>query len=99
MNFDNEKYSQNVVGYDLFYQSSYNLWGSEGYISLTRAYNVPLDMHVSLDLNTNNQTETISIQKVDHFEIMIDSFCNELKNPKTSSYNFEQNLFSRISNS
>ena len=95
MNFDNERYSQSVVGYDLFYQSSYNLWGSEGYLSLTRAYNVSLNMHVSLDLNTNNQTETISIQKVDHFEIMIDSFCNELKNPKTSSYNFEEDLINQ----
>ena len=64
-------------------------------MSLTRAYNVSLNMHVSLDLNTNNQTGTISIQKVDHFEIMIDSFCNELKNPKTSSYNFEEDLINQ----
>ena len=38
MNFENERSSQCVVGYDLYYQSTYNLWGSEGFLSLTRAY-------------------------------------------------------------
>ncbi len=95
MNFENEKFSQSVVGYDLFYQSNYNLWGSEGFLNLTRAFNVPPDMHVRLDINTNNKKETISIEPVDHFQIMIDSFCNELKNSNTSAYNFEEDLINQ----
>lgn len=95
MNFENERNSQCVVGYDLFYQSTYNLWGSKGFLSLTRAYNVPPDMHVSLDINSNKKNETISIQTADHFQIMIDSFCNELKNPKSSTYNFEEDLINQ----
>ena len=95
MNFEDEKFSQSVVGYDLFYQSTYNLWGSKGFLSLTRAYNVPPDMHVSLDINSNNKNETISIEPADHFQIMIDSFCNELKNPKTSTYDFEEDLINQ----
>ena len=34
----------------------------------------------------------MSIESADHFERMIDSFSNELKNPGTASYNFEDDL-------
>jgi predicted dehydrogenase len=95
MSFDNQRYSQSVVGYDLFYQSTYSIWGSQGYMSLTRAYNVPPDMHVILDVNANNGNDKISIQTADHFQLMIDSFCRELKNPKTAPYVFEEDLLNQ----
>jgi predicted dehydrogenase len=95
MNFDNERYSQSVVGYDLFYQSTYSLWGNEGFLNLTRAYNVPSDMHVTLDINTKNIQDKISIDTVDHFQIMVSSFCVELQNPNSSKYNFENDLLNQ----
>jgi predicted dehydrogenase len=95
MNFDNERYSQSVVGYGLFYQSTYSLWGSEGFLNLTRAYNVPSDMHVTLDINTKNIQDKISIDAVDHFQIMVSSFCDELQNPNSSKYNFENDLLNQ----
>ena len=95
MSFENQRYSQSVVGYDLFYQSVYSLWGSQGYMNLSRAYNVPPDMHVLLDVNTNNANNTISIHTADHFQLMIDSFCNELKNPNSSPYIFEEDLLNQ----
>ena len=95
MNFSDERYSQSAVGYDLFYQSVYNLWGSNGSLSMTRAYNVPSDMHVMLNVNTNNLNESISIDTADHFKIMISSFCNEIDNPNSSNYNFEDDLLNQ----
>jgi dTDP-3,4-didehydro-2,6-dideoxy-alpha-D-glucose 3-reductase len=92
MNFNQKKISQSVVGYDLFYQSMYSLWGSEGSLNLTRAYNVPPDMAVTLSVNTNDFKKILSIEPVDHFEMMFNSFSNELKNPGTSSYIFEDDL-------
>lgn len=92
LNFNEGRYSQCVVGYDLFYQSRYSLWGSGGFLSITRAYNVPIDMQVILDINTNNLQKRISIGPSDHFQSMIDTFCTELQNPLSSPYNFEDDL-------
>jgi len=95
MKFNDQRYSHCVVGYDLSYQSVYSLWGSEGYMNLTRAYNVPPDMHVSLDVNSNNFKELISIQTADHFQLMIDSFCDELMNSRDISQKFEEDLLNQ----
>ena len=95
MNFGKGRYSQCVLGYDLFYQSMYNLWGSEGFLSLTRSYNVPPDMQVTLDINSKIIQDKISINVADHFEIMISSFINELQKPNSSSYNFESDLLNQ----
>ena len=95
MDFSDGRHSQSAVGYDLFYQSVYSLWGSEGSLSLTRAYNVPPDMHVTLDINANNFQEKISIDTADHFQLMINSFCDELQNTQSSRYNFENDLLNQ----
>ena len=95
MDFNNGRYSQSAVGYDLFYQSTYSLWGSNGSLSLTRAYNVPPDMHVTLDVIANNFQEKISIDTADHFKIMINSFCDEIHNPNSLQYNFEEDLLNQ----
>ena len=95
MNFSNERCSQSVVGYDLFYQSSYSLWGSEGFLNLVRSYNVPPDMHVMLDISANNLQDRISIDMADHFQLMISSFCDEVQRPKSSFYNFEDDLLNQ----
>ncbi|MEW6044627.1 MAG: Gfo/Idh/MocA family oxidoreductase [Thermoproteota archaeon] len=92
MKFNQDRYSQSVVGYDLFYQSVYNLWGSEGSLNLTRAYNVPSNMHVTLDITAGNVQDRISIEPSDHFQLMISVFCNELQNPHSSDYNFEDDI-------
>jgi len=93
--FDSERISQSSVGYDMFYQSVYSLWGSEGYLELSRAYNVPPDMNVILDIKTNNSENKISIKSVDHFQLMVDSFCNEIHKPKSSQYDFEKDLLNQ----
>ena len=95
MDFSGGRYSQSAVGYDLFYQSVYSLWGSEGSLSLTRAYNVPPDMHVILDINANNFQEKISIDTADHFQLMINSFCDEIQNTSSSQHNFEDDLLNQ----
>ena len=95
MDFSDGKHSLSSVGYDLFYQSVYSLWGSNGSISLTRAYNVPPDMHVTLDVDANDFQEKISIDAVNHFKIMISSFCDEIHNANLQQYNFEDDLLNQ----
>lgn len=48
-----------------------------------------------MTVKTNNFENTLSIEPADHFERMVDSFSNELKNPGTSSYNFEDDLLNQ----
>jgi predicted dehydrogenase len=95
MKFNNSQISQSFVAYDMSYQSTYSIWGSEGHLQLTRAYNVPSDMNVNLEINSSTINEKISIDPVNHFEIMIDSFCSELITPGSSSFNFEEDLLNQ----
>ena len=95
MDFNGGRYSQSAVGYDLFYQSVYSLWGSEGTLNLTRAYNVPPDMHVTLDVSANNFQEKIFIDTADHFQLMINSFCDEIQKESSSQHNFEDDLLNQ----
>lgn len=92
LNFENGIQSQLNVGYELFYQSVYSIWGSEGFLKLSRAYNVPPNMHVKLELDSNNSKEVFKFPKEDHFQIMIEKFCNEIQYPNSALYDFEKDL-------
>ena len=95
MDFDQDRISHSVVGYDLFYQSVYSIWGSKGNLNLSRAYNVPPNIPVNLEIQTDNLNEKISIDPVDHFELMINVFANELKASNTSLFDFEKDLLNQ----
>jgi len=95
MKFNNSQISQSFVAYDMSYQSTYSIWGSEGHLQVTRAYNVPSDMNVNLDIDSSIIKEKILIAPVNHFKIMIDSFSSELINPGSSSFNFEEDLLNQ----
>lgn len=95
MKFNNSQISQSFIAYDMSYQSTYFIWGSEGHLQLTRAYNVPSDMNVNLEINSSTINKKILIEPVDHFEIMMDSFSSELIKPGTSSFNFEEDLLNQ----
>ena len=82
------------VGYGMFFQSTYNLWGDKGQLHLSRAYNVPPESKTLITLQTN-QTSKIEIDATDHFKIMIDTFCAELQGNKIAGYNFEDDLLNQ----
>jgi predicted dehydrogenase len=82
------------VGYDMYFQSTYDLWGDKGQLHLSRAYNVPPDSKTLITLQTN-QTSKIEIDATDHFKIMIDTFCAELQGNKIAGYNFEDDLLNQ----
>lgn len=95
MKFEDDIYSHSSVGYDMFYQSTYSIWGSEGFLSLSRSYNVPPDMHAILDIESKDSKDSISLELVDHFQLMIETFCNEIQGSSLSNYNFEEDLFNQ----
>jgi len=97
--FENEKTASITYGNGNYYQAKYNVWGSEGIISLERAYSVPSDFktNVNIKFSSNHdwnskKEENYKINPVDHFLEMINTFCLEITGKKKSILNFEQEL-------
>lgn len=80
-----------VVGYDVSYNSTYGLWGTNGDLSLKRAYNVPTNMTTEIILN-KEKPKIISIKPVNHFLLMIDNFSKIVLGNVKPSFNFEDDL-------
>ena len=85
-----------------YYQAKYEVWGTDGVISLDRAYSVPPDFttKVTLQYNTENNwegrcTEIFEIQPKDHFLEMLDTFCMEITGTKKAPFDFEQELLNQ----
>ena len=85
-----------------YYQARYEVWGTDGVISLDRAYSVPPDFttKVILQYNTENNwdgrhTETFEIEPKDHFLEMLDTFCMEITGTKKAPFDFEQELLNQ----
>ncbi len=81
-----------TFGYDNYFQSTYSLWGSNGFIRLERSYNVKKHMITLMQIQHKNKTENKRIRPADQFKLMINEFCKELRHPNSSSFNFEQDL-------
>lgn len=94
MKYDKNRFASITVGYDLFYQSTYTIWGNSGMLKLNRAYNIPPDMNATMLLNAA-KTEEISIGAYNHFRLMIDSFCREISGDLQSGFNFEDDLITQ----
>jgi len=92
LKYSNSEFAQMVTGYGLSYQSSYSLWGTKGFLKLSRAYNIPGDMKPMILLNSNNKEKKISIKPRNHFKIMIESFSKEIKGEKICDFVFEDDL-------
>jgi len=99
MTFKNEKMASIVYGNGMYYQSKYNIWGTDGIIDLERAYSLPSDFETNLKIQysksndwKSKKNENFKINPNDHFLEMIDNFCLEVSNQKKSSFNFEKDL-------
>jgi len=100
--YENEKTATITYGNGNYYQAKYEIWGTDGIISLDRAYSVPPDFttKVSLQYNIENswngrRNEIFEIKPTDHFLEMIDTFCMEISGEKKAPFNFEQELLNQ----
>ncbi len=94
MKYNKNRFASLFVGYDLYYQSTYTVWGNAGILKLNRSYNIPSDMNAAMLLNTN-KTEEISIDACNHYVLMIDAFCNEIRGTPSCNFNFEKDLLNQ----
>jgi hypothetical protein len=99
MIYENNKIASITYGNGSYYQSKYNVWGTDGIISLERAYSVPPDFktNVNIQYSTENtwdgrKSENYQIDAANHFIEMINTFCLEINGDKKSLFNFEEEL-------
>jgi len=99
MIFKNEKTASITYGNGNYYQSKYNIWGTDGIIDLERAYSIPSDFETNLKIQysksndwKSKKNENIEINPIDHFLEMINGFCLEISNQKKSLFNYEKDL-------
>ena len=100
--YKNQKTASITYGNGNYYQAKYEVWGSNGVISLDRAYSVPYDFTTKVNLQYNiennwngRRNDIFKIKPKDHFLEMIDTFCMEIIGKKNSSFNFEQELLNQ----
>ena len=100
--YKNQKSATITYGNGNYYQAKYEVWGSDGVISLDRAYSVPSDFttRVNLQHNTENnwegrRNEIFEIQPKDHFLEILDTFCMEITGSEKAPFNFEEELLNQ----
>ena len=100
--YKNQKSATITYGNGNYYQAKYEVWGSDGVISLDRAYSVPSDFttKVNLQHNTENnwegrRNEIFEIQPKDHFLEILDTFCMEITGSEKTPFNFEEELLNQ----
>ena len=100
--YENDKTATISYANGNYYQAKYEVWGTDGVISLDRAYSVPPDFttKVTLQYNTENNwegryTEIFEIEPKDHFLEMLDTFCKEIMSTEKVQFNFEEELLNQ----
>ncbi|MDA8850263.1 Gfo/Idh/MocA family oxidoreductase [Flavobacteriaceae bacterium] len=86
VNKDKGIFSEVAFGFDNFYQCNYEIWGSKGKITSTRAFTAKADFNPTIILEKQGYKEEIEQPKDDHFGNMISHF---MKIIAKKSFNFE----------
>jgi len=92
LKYSDTEFAQMITGYGLSYQSLYSLWGTKGFLQLTRSYNIPPNMKPVISLNYGERKKNILIRPANHFKLMIESFSSEITKKRSSNFVFEDDL-------
>jgi len=92
LKYSDTQFAQMTTGYGLFFQSSYSLWGTRGFLRLTRSYNIPPNMKPVISLNCAERRKDILIRPANHFKLMIESFSSEIIKRGSCDFVFEDDL-------
>ncbi len=78
-----------------YFRSTYGVLGTEAHLTAARAYAVPKDRVTILLLNKNDVIQEITIEPADHFQIMLDDFCEEIALGSASTKKYEEDLLAQ----
>ena len=94
LTFPKNKSALLAFGYHNYFQSTYDVWGTKGLITVERAFNITKDMKPIISLNQNDKIKKILIPTANQFQLTIDNFCAKIKN-NTKTYNFEKEFLNQ----
>ncbi len=92
LTFPNNKTGLVSFGYDNYFQSTYDAWGTKGMIKTERAFNVPKNMQTIVYLHNDDKIKKIIIPAANQFQLAIEHFCAEIQNNSNKKNNFEKDL-------
>jgi predicted dehydrogenase len=78
-------------GFDNYYQCNYEIWGSKGKVTVTRAFTAPSELRPVIILEKNNTKEQIELPADDHFRNMLEHIFECLETGKYED-EYQQNL-------
>lgn len=88
VNKEKDIFSEVAFGFDNFYQCNYEIWGSKGKVTSTRAFTAKADFNPVIIIEKQGNKEEVVLPKDDHFKNMIDYFKNIIE---TKDFNKEWN--------
>lgn len=91
LSFSNNKSALLSFGYNNYFQSTYNIWGTKGMIKSERAFNVNKNMETEISIYQNDKIKKLKLAPKNQFQIAVDKFCSEIQNG-INKINFEQDL-------
>lgn len=62
-------------GFDNMYRNTYEVWGTKGVLSLTRAFSNPPSLEASMVITRQDGMQEHSLPAADHFVCQVDAFC------------------------
>jgi len=62
-------------GFNNMYRNTYEVWGTEGVLSLTRAFSNPPTLSASMVVTRQDGVQEHSLPPADHFLCQVDAFC------------------------
>jgi len=92
LKYKDEKTAFISSGFNNYYQSKYDVWGSNAKISTKRTYAVPQNYKTSIYLHKDDKIFETVIPPADQFGLMFDTFCSVVTNKTQNPYDFEKDL-------
>ena len=88
----NDKMSQVAFGFDNFYQCNYEIWGSKGKITSTRAFTANSDFSPTIIIEKQGRKDEILLPMDDHFKKMLEYF-NKIVASKKNEHELKAILY------
>lgn len=85
-----------VCGFGFMYRNAYRIWGSEGYLTVDRAFSRPADLAGQIDLTLPSGTQQIEVDPADHFTLMLADFARAIRGDGYSGINAGAEILNRL---
>ncbi len=95
LSYSNGKSAFATSAFDSYYQSTYSVLGTKGYVRIGRAYAVSRDMKTKIIFDSDDKINEIIIGPADHFRLMVDDFCAEISKDRERRKNYEDDLLAQ----